>query len=203
MSQSLEELVASTIKDVKDNKEVAYDVGSLALMNRERSNAEAVATYLLDIGLYEEYGSILRHCKLLSLEKEFEKVKKNDNPSAYVAIEKLLSGEDFEYAKNQIIQRGSVLDKVKLVINDKRVNIVEVMRTVKFEENSRALSYLVKYMNFFDYDKCKKDAYVDNLITLIEVKGDESIKRALAEKRKESSNFNNILNGGKNYMARC
>ena len=203
MSQSLEELVASTIKDVKNNKEVAYDIGSLALMNKEKSNAEAVATYLLDMEMYDEYGSVLRNCNLLSLEKEFEKVKENDNPSAYLAIEKLLSGEDLEYAKNQIIQRGSVLDKVKLVINDKRIDIVEVMRTVKFEENSRALTYLVKYMNFFDYDKCKRDAYVDNLITLIEVKGDESIKRALKEKRKESSNFNNMLNGGKNNLARC
>ena len=69
MGLDLNEIVEKTIDEVKINNEVAFDVGSLAFMNNEKKNAEAVASYLLEVGLYEEYNGLLKSCKLLSIEK--------------------------------------------------------------------------------------------------------------------------------------
>ena len=120
MGLDLNEIVEKTIDEVKINNEVAFDVGSLAFMNNEKKNAEAVASYLLEVGLYEEYNGLLKSCKLLSIEKEFERIKSKNNSSAYLAIAEFLEGEDYEYAKKAIFEKGSDYDRVKFFIKDKK-----------------------------------------------------------------------------------
>lgn len=151
MGQNFDELVEKTIIDVENNKECAFDVGGLALMNNEKKNAEAVASYLLGAGLYEQYNGVLKNCKLLSIENEIKRVKKDNKPSAYLAILEFLQGEDYEFAKNIIFRDGSDYDKIRFILFDNKSSKVELFNKVYNSASGNALGFLIKYLSDDDF----------------------------------------------------
>lgn len=182
MGQNFNELVEKTIKDVERQKEIAFDIGSLALMNGEKKNAEAVASYLLEVGLYEQYNGVLKNCKLLSISKEFERVKKNDNPSAYLAIVEFLSGADYEFAKSQILINGSDYDKLKFVVSDKKTNKSELISKMCNCKDANVFGYLLKYLSDEDFANFSRTAYFLDFSNAVCERGSTFAKRALADK---------------------
>lgn len=203
MGQNFDELVEKAIKDVKEHKEVAFDIGSLALMNNEKKNAEAVASYLLEVGLYEQYNGLLKNCKLLSINKEFERVKANNSPSAYLAIVQFLSDEDYETAKAEIFARGSDYDKLKFILADKRTNKVELIGKMINCKNMNVLGYLIKYLSDEDFAKFSGSAGFLSFAEVVCKRGNTFTKSELRKKQDRIINLMMQTDFSNKVYGRC